>query len=66
MIFQNNKKAWVIFAVTLVLSVPAFFYAEGRYPDLCVSCYTGSPSPAGKHGVCEDLVHELQAERYAE
>lgn len=29
MIFQNNKKAWVIFAVTLVLSVPAFFMLKG-------------------------------------
>ena len=30
MIFQNNKKAWVIFAVTLVLSVPAFFMLKGN------------------------------------
>ena len=29
MIFLNNKKAWVIFAVTLVLSVPAFFMLKG-------------------------------------
>ncbi len=25
MIFQNNKRAWIIFALTLILTVPAYF-----------------------------------------
>ena len=25
MIFQNNKRAWILFALTLILTVPAYF-----------------------------------------